>query len=135
MNPPGLGSKCGKWVERLSDFGNYKGYFKYHTTSLPTCPTLSEWSKWVERWEVVWFFKYPHFEPSLGGFKLAWPSCMLCKNPCCELLSYGSCSGAMFNCCVHVLMYSYYALSAIPPIRKYLWWKKYLTAIQVGDRR
>ena len=41
----------------------------------------------------------------------------------------------MFNCCVHVLMYSYYALSAIPPIRKYLWWKKYLTAIQVGERR
>jgi len=40
--------------------------------------------------------------------------------------------GAMFNCCVHVLMYSYYALSAIGGrIRKYLWWKKYLTAIQM----
>ena len=38
----------------------------------------------------------------------------------------------MFNCCVHVLMYSYYALSSLGgKIRKYLWWKKYLTAIQV----
>ena len=41
--------------------------------------------------EVEWFLKYPlyfpkslnlsthlpHFEPSLGGFKLAWPSCIL----------------------------------------------------------
>lgn len=40
--------------------------------------------------------------------------------------------GAMFNCCVHVLMYSYYALAAIGgKIKKYLWWKKYLTAIQM----
>lgn len=40
--------------------------------------------------------------------------------------------GAMFNCCVHVLMYSYYALSSLGgSIRKYLWWKKYLTAIQM----
>ena len=40
--------------------------------------------------------------------------------------------GAMFNCCVHVLMYSYYALAAIGGrIKKYLWWKKYLTAIQM----
>ena len=31
LNPPGLGSKCGKWVERLSDFGKYKEYFKTHT--------------------------------------------------------------------------------------------------------
>ena len=42
--------------------------------------------------------------------------------------------GAMFNCCVHVLMYSYYALSAIGgKIKKYLWWKQYLTAIQVNS--
>ena len=40
--------------------------------------------------------------------------------------------GAMFNCAVHVLMYSYYALAAIGGrIRKYLWWKKYLTVIQM----
>ena len=24
VDPPGLGSKCGKWVEMFSDFGKYK---------------------------------------------------------------------------------------------------------------
>ena len=49
MNPPGLGSKCGKWVERFSDFGKYKGNFRNHTTSLPTYRTLNKWGKWVDR--------------------------------------------------------------------------------------
>lgn len=35
------------------------------------------------------------------------------------------------NSLVHVLMYTYYGLSAIPRIQKYLWWKKYLTMIQL----
>ncbi len=40
--------------------------------------------------------------------------------------------GAMFNCGVHVLMYTYYFLAACgPSVRKYLWWKKYLTMIQM----
>lgn len=40
--------------------------------------------------------------------------------------------GAMFNCYVHVLMYTYYFLAAIgPTMRPYLWWKKYLTIIQM----
>ena len=49
LNPPGLGSKCGKRVERFSDFGKYKGNFRNHTTSLPTYRTLSKWGKWVNR--------------------------------------------------------------------------------------
>lgn len=41
-------------------------------------------------------------------------------------------SAVMVNCFVHVLMYSYYALAALGPhVRKYLWWKKYLTMIQL----
>ncbi|XP_074601824.1 very long chain fatty acid elongase 7-like [Brevipalpus obovatus] len=37
------------------------------------------------------------------------------------------------NCCVHVVMYSYYALSAMgPSVQKYLWWKKYLTMLQLA---
>ncbi|GBN10894.1 Elongation of very long chain fatty acids protein 4 [Araneus ventricosus] len=40
--------------------------------------------------------------------------------------------GAMANSFVHVLMYLYYTLSAIgPAIQPYLWWKKYLTIIQL----
>lgn len=36
------------------------------------------------------------------------------------------------NSLVHVLMYAYYALSAMgPQIQKYLWWKRYLTQIQL----
>lgn len=39
---------------------------------------------------------------------------------------------ALLNCCVHVIMYSYYALSALgPTYQKYLWWKKYMTTIQL----
>ena len=49
LNPPGLGSKCGKRVERFSDFGKYKGNVRNHTTSLPTYRTLSKWGKWVDR--------------------------------------------------------------------------------------
>ncbi|KAM7356752.1 very long chain fatty acid elongase 4-like isoform 1-T1 [Cochliomyia hominivorax] len=39
---------------------------------------------------------------------------------------------ALINSLVHVFMYTYYGLSACGPlIKKYLWWKKYLTAIQL----
>ncbi|CAB1314243.1 unnamed protein product [Coregonus sp. 'balchen'] len=39
---------------------------------------------------------------------------------------------AMVNCIVHVIMYSYYGLSAAGPrFQKFLWWKKYMTAIQL----
>jgi len=36
------------------------------------------------------------------------------------------------NSCVHVLMYTYYLLSAIgPSMQRYLWWKKYMTSLQL----
>ncbi|KAM9440067.1 elongation of very long chain fatty acids protein 1a isoform 1-T2 [Clarias gariepinus] len=39
---------------------------------------------------------------------------------------------AMVNATVHVIMYSYYGLAAAGPrFQKYLWWKKYMTAIQL----
>ena len=39
-------------------------------------------------------------------------------------------SGAMVNCFIHVIMYSYYALAA-SGLKSYLWWKKYLTILQL----
>ncbi|KAK1171634.1 elongation of very long chain fatty acids protein 5-like [Acipenser oxyrinchus oxyrinchus] len=39
--------------------------------------------------------------------------------------------GANLNSFIHVLMYSYYGLSAIPAVRPYLWWKKYITQGQL----
>lgn len=42
---------------------------------------------------------------------------------------------ALLNCVVHVIMYSYYGLTAMGPnYQKYLWWKKYLTTIQLVSR-
>lgn len=39
---------------------------------------------------------------------------------------------AMVNSGVHIIMYFYYGLSASGPrFQKYLWWKKYMTAIQL----
>ncbi|KAK7158930.1 hypothetical protein R3I94_005311 [Phoxinus phoxinus] len=39
---------------------------------------------------------------------------------------------ALVNACVHVIMYTYYGLAAAGPrFQKYLWWKKYMTAIQL----
>lgn len=38
----------------------------------------------------------------------------------------------MVNSFIHVLMYSYYGLAALgPSVAKYLWWKKYLTILQL----
>jgi elongation of very long chain fatty acids protein 4 len=40
--------------------------------------------------------------------------------------------GAMINSLVHVIMYGYYGVAALgPEYQKYLWWKKYLTRIQL----
>ncbi|KAJ8732293.1 hypothetical protein PYW08_015023 [Mythimna loreyi] len=37
----------------------------------------------------------------------------------------------MANSFVHVIMYTYYGLSSIPSLTKYLWWKKYITSMQL----
>lgn len=38
----------------------------------------------------------------------------------------------LLNTFVHIIMYAYYLLAALgPQVQKYLWWKKYLTFIQM----
>lgn len=39
--------------------------------------------------------------------------------------------GATLNSFVHVVMYSYYGLTAVPALRPYLWWKRYITQLQL----
>ncbi|XP_013382054.1 elongation of very long chain fatty acids protein 4 isoform X1 [Lingula anatina] len=40
--------------------------------------------------------------------------------------------GAMINSFIHVVMYTYYGVAALgPEYQKYLWWKKYLTKLQL----
>ena len=42
------------------------------------------------------------------------------------------CVQACLNCFVHIVMYSYYFLSGLgPSVQKYLWWKKYVTVLQM----
>jgi len=39
---------------------------------------------------------------------------------------------ALLNSLVHIVMYTYYGVSALgPQYRKYLWWKRYLTKMQI----
>ena len=39
---------------------------------------------------------------------------------------------AFLNTFVHIIMYTYYMMAAIgPEMQKYLWWKKYLTILQM----
>ncbi|XP_067928969.1 very long chain fatty acid elongase 7-like [Watersipora subatra] len=41
---------------------------------------------------------------------------------------------AMLNCFIHVVMYLYYGLAAMgPQYHKYIWWKKHLTKMQIGQ--
>lgn len=38
----------------------------------------------------------------------------------------------LINCAVHMIMYAYYCLAALgPKVRPYLWWKRYLTILQM----
>lgn len=40
--------------------------------------------------------------------------------------------GAMINSFIHVIMYTYYGVAAMgPEFQKYLWWKRYLTKLQL----
>ncbi|XP_012942546.2 elongation of very long chain fatty acids protein 4 isoform X2 [Aplysia californica] len=40
--------------------------------------------------------------------------------------------GAMINSFIHVIMYTYYGVAALgPEYQKYLWWKRYLTRLQL----
>ncbi|CAH1638528.1 unnamed protein product [Spodoptera littoralis] len=37
----------------------------------------------------------------------------------------------MINSLVHVIMYAYYGLSVFPELHRFLWWKKYITQMQL----
>ncbi|CAG2101849.1 unnamed protein product [Medioppia subpectinata] len=38
----------------------------------------------------------------------------------------------LMNCGIHTIMYTYYCLAALgPTVRKHLWWKRYLTIVQM----
>ena len=53
--------------------------------------------------------------------------------PCTHIsISPAAVLGALINSIVHVVMYSYNALSCLGPrVQKYLWWKKHITHLQL----
>ncbi len=49
----------------------------------------------------------------------------------CSAGEQGALAGWL-NALVHTVMYSYYFLSALgPQMQKYLWWKRYITKMQM----
>ncbi len=41
---------------------------------------------------------------------------------------------AILNTFIHTIMHCYYGLSALgPAVRPYLWWKRYITQLQIGQ--
>ncbi|XP_045446630.1 elongation of very long chain fatty acids protein 7-like [Melitaea cinxia] len=45
--------------------------------------------------------------------------------------SYNTIFLGTLNSYVHVIMYTYYGMSAVPELAKNLWWKKYITSLQL----
>lgn len=40
---------------------------------------------------------------------------------------------AMLNCFVHIIMYGYYFLASFPSLAPHLWWKRYITTLQISQ--
>ena len=55
---------------------------------------------------------------------LSWAGLKIFPYVLCTLLT-------TLNAFVHMVMYTYYFMAANPHFKQYLWWKKYITAIQL----
>ncbi|XP_042561380.1 elongation of very long chain fatty acids protein 2 isoform X2 [Clupea harengus] len=89
-------------------------------------------SKLIEFLDTIFFvlrkknsqITFLHVYHHASMFNIWW--CVLNWIPCGQ-----SFFGPTLNSFIHVLMYSYYGLSTIPSLQKYLWWKRYLTQAQL----
>ncbi|KAF7691831.1 elongation of very long chain fatty acids protein 2 [Silurus meridionalis] len=89
-------------------------------------------SKLIEFLDTIFFIlrkknnqiTFLHVYHHASMFNIWW--CVLNWIPCGQ-----SFFGPTLNSFIHVLMYSYYSLSTIPSMHKYLWWKRYLTQAQL----
>ncbi|XP_074064137.1 very long chain fatty acid elongase 2 isoform X3 [Macrotis lagotis] len=89
-------------------------------------------SKLIEFMDTIFFvlrkktsqITFLHVYHHTSMFNIWW--CVLNWIPCGQ-----SFFGPTLNSFIHILMYSYYGLSVIPSMHKYLWWKKYLTQAQL----
>lgn len=89
-------------------------------------------SKLVEFLDTVFFIlrkkdnqiTFLHVYHHVSMFNIWW--CCLNWIPCGQ-----SFFGPTLNSFIHVWMYSYYGLSALPAMQPYLWWKRHLTQAQL----
>ncbi|TKC34075.1 hypothetical protein EI555_012457 [Monodon monoceros] len=89
-------------------------------------------SKLIEFLDTIFFvlrkktsqITFLHVYHHASMFNIWW--CVLNWIPCGQ-----SFFGPTLNSFIHILMYTYYGLSVFPSMRKYLWWKKYLTQAQL----
>ncbi|XP_053083851.1 elongation of very long chain fatty acids protein 2 isoform X3 [Pangasianodon hypophthalmus] len=90
-------------------------------------------SKLIEFLDTIFFvlrkknnqITFLHVYHHASMFNIWW--CVLNWIPCGQ-----SFFGPTLNSFIHVLMYSYYSLSTIPSMHRYLWWKRYLTQAQLN---
>ena len=98
----------------------------HHSTMVPLWWIGVKWyaggsCKLSESSFLTCFFNHPLTYP---------PTCPL--SPSLTLSLSAAFFSAMLNSGIHVIMYSYYFLSAFGPgVRRFLWWKKYLTMMQL----
>jgi len=75
-----------------------------------------------KRQNVTGLHVYHHFSVPIQ----AWTYFRLCGNSA-VVIPFG-----LFNSIIHTLMYAYYGLAAVGPwTQPYLWWKRYLTQLQI----
>ncbi|KAJ2943578.1 hypothetical protein O0L34_g16687 [Tuta absoluta] len=126
----------GRGVEGIYDFGLFeKGCFIENTKNahrllsghhLYFLAKLSELLDTVffvlrKKWNQVSFLHVYHHSMM---FTCTWV--ILKYDPTYSLLFTG-----VINSFVHIIMYAYYGLSAFPELQQYLWWKKYITKLQL----
>lgn len=44
---------------------------------------------------------------------------------------HGAITGVLVNSMIHIVMYFYFFLATFPQMRRHLWWKKYITSVQI----
>merc|ERR1712110_354656 len=106
---------------------------EYQEQSYQTCETVYYFSKFIDLADSMFFVarkKFTHLSPLHVIHHGTLP--LLCWWGPRFVGGGQSGFGPFLNSGVHMVMYLYYFLAACgPSIQKYLWWKRYLTTIQL----
>ncbi|KAH9505839.1 hypothetical protein DERF_010611 [Dermatophagoides farinae] len=94
------------------------------------------WTKLLDLFDTI-FFVLRKKNNQISGLHLYHHSIVPLLGWCAFCIApTASCLGIfpLFNTAIHCIMYSYYALSSFgPKIQPYLWWKRYITQLQLAQ--